>query len=852
MRLRDRRVTAALAAAGMLLLTIVSGCSGGGPVGAGDRIEAARAALEEGRRGLARELLLGADPGDGSTLPLLAAACEGDFDAADACLEAFEPAARSRRRELVLLAARTAASLDRLTTALEWLEQAQARGGRDRELAVEQAKILGRLARHDEAVEVLEPFVGDDPRVLNLIGYAELLRGRGEVGAAYLERSADLAQSLGKAYAPAHYHLGLFHMSRGDLTAAREQFEAAARANPDHLEAHYQWMGVAERVQADPGPAREGFARINRARLEALGALGPDSRAEEPVAVQRIETIETRVVVDAPSFVRELPTGRQIEVACRAAAGEPARFVVTARPEQGAETVLYDAIHVSEHPSIPEWVVVEVEIPREVGEAAPVSFTVEPASTFGRLLGGDVPGAARFAEPGVLARRESRSADPRPNLLVFSLDTLRADRVGAYGYDRATSPVIDRLAAGGVVFQRAEAANTWTLPSHMSMFSGLTPLAHGVLPDLRVVRGFMHPDRKLQLRASERMPMFAQALEQAGYRTVAVTENGWVSPRFGFGAGFDVFRADVYGSLPRTLAGALSELETSGEYGPWLLFVHTYTPHHPYHAPEDFRLRWADPGHKGLAWPTARVPISDYNRFKSPLFEVAPSDVRAFADLYDGQVAWSDTLVGELVRWLEERGLERQTVVVVTSDHGEEIFERGRFDHGETLHEEVTHVPLVFWGPGQLPAGRRVGGPVSLIDLPATLMDLAGVGGALGDGTSLAPLWEDGNAVRSGRTAFAQTLDLEGAFLAAVWQGDLKYIRRELEGSVEERLFDLSSDPGETRDLASRRPADLQRLRALWVEHEAAARETQAALGVEADTIDPETLDRLKALGYAE
>ena len=143
MRLRDGVVMAGLAAAGMLL-TIVSGCSGGGPGGTRDRMQAARAALEDGRKGLARELLLGADPGDGSTLPLLAAACEGDFDAADACLAAFEPAARSGQRELVLLAARTAASLDRLTTALEWLGQAQARGGGDRELAVEQAKILGR------------------------------------------------------------------------------------------------------------------------------------------------------------------------------------------------------------------------------------------------------------------------------------------------------------------------------------------------------------------------------------------------------------------------------------------------------------------------------------------------------------------------------------------------------------------------------------------------------------------------------------------------------------------------------------------------------------------------------------
>jgi arylsulfatase A-like enzyme len=519
----------------------------------------------------------------------------------------------------------------------------------------------------------------------------------------------------------------------------------------------------------------------------------------------------------------------------------------------GEGETLLDVVHESSGPRAGEWFVHEVDLPDgSDGEEITLELTVSPRDAWRRWLGQEAPAGARFAEPGLLGRPERRSADPRPNLLLICLDTLRADRVGAHGWEHDTSPTIDRLAREGVRFSQAEAANTWTLPSHYSMFSGLTPLAHGVLPKLEDVRGFLHPDRQVQVRGSEKIEMLAETLAGAGYRTAAVTENGWVSPRFGFGSGFRLYRDDLFGSLPRTLAAARRELEVAGERGPWFLFVHTYTPHHPYHAPERHRLRWADPDHVGLAWPRAKVPISDYNRFKSPLFAVAPSDVEAFSDLYDGQVRWSDELVAELVGWLGERGLERQTVVVVTSDHGEEIFERGAFDHGKTLFEEVTHVPLVMWAPGRLPAGRTVEGPVSLIDLPATLVDLAGIRQRHGDGRSLRPLWEQPDPAPSDRVAFAQTYDDDGALLGAVWSGSLKYLRREGEGEPTERLFDLASDPGETRNVAGERAAALERLRELWLEHVDAATKTQDALGVGQQGLDRETIDRLKSLGYAQ
>ncbi len=191
-----------------------------------------------------------------------------------------------------------------------------------------------------------------------------------------------------------------------------------------------------------------------------------------------------------------------------------------------------------------------------------------------------------------------------------------------------------------------------------------------------------------------------------------------------------------------------------------------------------------------------------------------------------------------------------QTVIAVTSDHGEEIFERGAFDHGDTLYEEVTHVPLVLHARGRVPGGKRVPGAVSLIDLPATLLDLCLAQDALGQGKSLRPLWE-GSEEPGQRVAFAHALDLESRPLRAAWQGRMKYLRRGEGDTALEELYDLALDRGERRNLAAARPETLARLRQLLAEHDARAIEIQAALGEGSEELDEETIRRLKSLGYA-
>lgn len=765
---------------------------------------------------------------------------------------ALAPAADSGDPDLVLVATRAAIAADRLPEARAWLERELAARPGDVEAAVELAKLLGRIGKTDASVALLAARAGDDPRLLNLLGYSELLDGRLEDGRAHLERSVTEAQRRGKDYAPPHYHLGLYHLAKHEPEAALTEFRRAAEVNPQHLEAHYQALATAEALgrAAEAAPSREAFDRLYRAKLGPSGALD-DNPVPNPFPVDRGENVEARVAVAGAEFERPLPAGSTVEFGCLAPAAGAARFTVTISDGPGQGTALVDVVHEGE-PRRGVWVPHRVELPAgAAGARTTLAFRIRPASRWSAWFGGKPPAGAAFSEPGTLASATARSADARPNIVLISLDTLRADHVGAWGNARAPLPSIDALAATGVRFARAEAASSWTLPSHYSLLSGLTPAAHGVLPDLEIVRGYVFPDRKLAIKGSGREVMLAEALSEKGYRTAAVTEDGWVAPKFGFDQGFRVFRAALEGSLPGTVAGTLAELETAGTRGPWFLFVHTYATHQPYHAPKALRTKWADAAHVGFALPAGRVPIDDYYRFRSPLFPPAPSDVRAFRDLYDGQAAWADELVASVLDWLKAKGLLEQTVIVVTSDHGEEIFERGQFDHGDTLFEEVTHVPLVIAAPGRVPAGRVVDGTVSLVDLPATLLDLAGAGETLGEGRTLRPLWSGAEAPGT-RAAFAQVVGHGAEPVSAAWSGSLKLIRRETKAGLREQLFDLARDPGETRDLSGSRAADVATLRAVLLAHERKAHEIRGALGTREEHLDQETIDKLKSLGYVK
>jgi arylsulfatase A-like enzyme len=350
----------------------------------------------------------------------------------------------------------------------------------------------------------------------------------------------------------------------------------------------------------------------------------------------------------------------------------------------------------------------------------------------------------------------SRASEAPPNVLLISLDTLRADHLSAYGYERETSPHIDALAAAGVLFEEAVSTTSWTLPAHLSLFTGLSVSGHGIC-DERLWQPDVSGSAELPLRGTQ----LAELLRGAGYATAGFYTWKYLEPRFGLGAGFDVYerlglsvfshpewskrfeelrKAGKSDEIRAWMAEspelfdeqrptareavdrALAWLDQRPAERPFFLFVHLFDIHDDYVPPAPFDARFTDPGYQG--------PINGRNVTSpdSPVHAgMEARDLAQLIALYDGEIAWVDSQVGRILERLEELGLREDTLVVLTSDHGEEFFEHGGKTHRAQLYKESVHVPLILSWPGSLPAGRRVDGPAGIVDVLPTVTALCGV-----------------------------------------------------------------------------------------------------------------------------
>lgn len=411
---------------------------------------------------------------------------------------------------------------------------------------------------------------------------------------------------------------------------------------------------------------------------------------------------------------------------------------------------------------------------------------------------------------------------PRPsNVVVVVIDTVRSDHLPTYGYARQTAPFLDRLAREGAVFDGLS-PTSWTKPATASLLTGLHPLRHQAIGRLDGL-----PEQAMTL---------AEMLRAEGYRTLAASANGWISAPFGFDQGFDeLILQDSIGhaeDLNRALLPRLDDLEP-----PFFLYVHYIDPHAPYEP----RAGW-DGGP-----PPAGGPI-DIESLDPFTVRRRPAELLArVRDLYDGEIRGADRGLEQLVGELERRKLFENTILVVTSDHGEEIGDHGRMSHGLSLYEEVVRVPLILHAPHRVPAGRH--GLASLLDVVPTLMELLdlGDGDADLDGTSLAGLLR-GEEPSSGPRRRLFHLDHMDGMGLALSDGREKILlgRR----PYAKALFDLTADPGERQsrfDPGSE--TDFGRLAA-----ELAARYNdlgQRALPRQEARLNDELTRSLAALGYA-
>jgi len=439
------------------------------------------------------------------------------------------------------------------------------------------------------------------------------------------------------------------------------------------------------------------------------------------------------------------------------------------------------------------------------------------------------------------------------NLVLISIDTLRADHVGAYGYDGDTTPTLDALARAGVLFENVVAQAPYTLPSHATLFSGQFPSVHGVQSGREVL-------------SSTRSPLLARALEARGYASLAVTAGGFVVPRWGFDKGFerfvvnDALRHDHRAEYAARLAASGDATPAGEEPGvtwlarwlaeqreqPFFLFLHTYEVH-DYSPPPEFSRcaqrgcteKRVDPDRFRIHPRTGWTPVAP-----------TPGEHAHIVHGYDDALRHIDHEIGLLLKELDRLGLSERTIVAVTSDHGEEMFERGFLQHGKSVYEETTRIPMIVRLPGEPP--RRIATPAMQADLAPLLYAALGLApDARMQGVDLL----DGDpGERATWTEIHDNFVHQYALRTGGWKllhgppdEDVQF-----PSPVEWELYDLTNDPLERNNLAKVEAVRLDHLRDTLLRTQTALDALGKSLGSVAGAaeLDEATRKDLEGLGY--
>jgi len=474
--------------------------------------------------------------------------------------------------------------------------------------------------------------------------------------------------------------------------------------------------------------------------------------------------------------------------------------------------------------------------------------------------------ALLFAQALIFVTAACGSGDPEKSLenrlsvVLVSIDTLRADHLGCYGYERPTTPHIDRFATDGVLFEQCVNTGGGTLPVHMSMLTSLAPAVHGVFPG---------NGRAL----AEGHTTLAEALHDAGYATAAFVDGGYLSGTFGFTQGFDRYfdrnykgvlgKIESYfdeGGLAELLPRALSWMSRHHNR-PFFLFLHTYDTHSavsrlPYESPPPFLNQFVDPGYSGsfdgcredrcaselLLWHNQ----ARREAMLGPKELFTPEEMEYTVALYDGAISYVDDQIGLLLAALEDFGIAQRTLVVLTSDHGEEFLEHGLLLHDQN-YEEVARVPLIVRFPDRSHAGRRVANLVSTLDLLPTILDASGAP-PLPQAMGLSLLQLVSSPSGGGFERPVHIASGREKLRTRHWS-----LLAESNGPSE--LYSLADDPNEQMNRIAQYPDHAAKLFDQLLEiqsHEIIIREQIGFTDSEKAELAPNELEKLRALGYAE
>jgi len=421
------------------------------------------------------------------------------------------------------------------------------------------------------------------------------------------------------------------------------------------------------------------------------------------------------------------------------------------------------------------------------------------------------------------------AAPTRPNVVLISIDSLRADHLGIYGYPKATSPAIDGFAGEASTFEHAVSVSSWTLPAHMSMLSCVPPEVHGVVDD--------------GLAVSKRLPLLADILRQAGYDTLGVVSAPYLSSVFGFASGFREYD-DQTVSFPSNRASHRGETSSrvhkrvlellDDATAPFFLFIHYWDVHYDYTPPAPFDTLF-DQDYTG------DLSGARFEGNARIVADMPARDLEHLVALYDGEIAHTDSYIGALMSELKERDLWQDALVILTADHGEEFFEHGAKGHRKNLHAETVNVPLIIKSPRGADAVRETM-LVGTIDIMPTVLRTAGL-----------PVPR-----HCGGRPILPTDDLEPRPYFSALRGRFKTMR---DGSFklfrdarsgQEMLYETSRDPAESLDVARGYPKTMRTMRAELQRWLRAQKETERGVRRGEITYDEELARQLRALGYIQ
>lgn len=456
----------------------------------------------------------------------------------------------------------------------------------------------------------------------------------------------------------------------------------------------------------------------------------------------------------------------------------------------------------------------------DLGREAVVAFTIRLTNRDGA----DIPWPAGLilgvSDPTIHDLDDYGKAK---GVVLVSIDTLRRDHVGAYGYGRPTTPRLDAMARQGLVCLDAVSNSSWTLPAHLTMFTSVDPGVHGGVD--------------MNHAFNRRVPTLPALLRQAGFATQAITSHLYLSAVYGLDDGFDHLDFHQDRKATEIANRAMDLLDRVGDR-PFFVVLHFYDPHWHYDPPESTR-RLFETAYTGT------ITGQWQNFTRRDRKRVSDADLAHVLALYDGEIRYVDDELGRVFDHVRARGLDRGTLVLVTSDHGEEFLEHGSWEHQKTLYEELVRIPLLVAGPGVAP--RREASQVSLLDVAPTVLSWAGlpVPGHMRGQSLLASV--------GSREAYGETdHTVDGTRKLFVrggerrWKGILSLDPKDT-GVRKEEWYDLGTDPAE-RHATTPPPAVADPARRLALERWKTAR--RQGTGAPAVVLSPEQVERLRALGY--